>query len=79
LVSRQNIITNEALIEAFDRLYWDSQSNHPKSGAQSRRRGGNFRRLLSFIQQVELTYDLHAMSDDEILTLLPVEYNAWKS
>jgi len=79
LVSRQNIITNKALIEAFDRLYWDSQSNHPKSGAQSRRRGGNFRRFLSFIQQVELTYDLHAISTDEILTLLPVEYDAWKS
>ena len=79
LASRQNIITNKALIEVFDRLYWDLRADRPKSGAQSRDRSGNFRRLQSFIKQVELTYDLHAMSADEILALFPVEYDAWKS
>jgi len=79
LASRQNIITNKALIEVFDRLYWDLKSDRPKSGAQSRDRLGNFRRLQSFIQQVELTYDLHAMSVEEIIALLPSEYDPWKS
>lgn len=78
LASRQNIITNKGLIEAFDRLYWDLKANRPKSGAQSRRKPGNFRRLLSFIKQIDLTYDLHAMSADEIIALLPTEYDAWK-
>ncbi len=78
LASRQNVITNKTLIEVFDRLYWDLKSDRPKSGAQSRDRLGNFRRLRSFIQQVELTYDLHAMSTRDILALLPGEYDPWK-
>lgn len=78
LASRQNVITNKTLIEVFDRLYWDLKSDRPKSGAQSRDRLGNFRRLRSFIQQVELTYDLHAMSTRDILALLLGEYDPWK-
>lgn len=76
--SRQNIITNKALIEVLNRLYWDSKSNCPKKGAQNRKKAGNFRRLLSFVQQVELTYDIHAMSAKDILALLPSEYDPWK-
>lgn len=78
IASRQNIITNRALIEVFDRLYWDLKLNRPKRGAQSRNRLGNFRRLQLFAQQVELTYDLHAMSAEQILKLLPSEYDPWK-
>lgn len=78
LASRQSIITNKALIEAFDHLYWDSKSGRPKSGAQSRDKLGNFRRLQSFIKQVELTYDLRAMSAGEIIALLPSEYDPWE-
>ncbi len=78
--SRQNVITNRALIEVFDLLYWDEKSNHPKSGSQSRSRPGNFRRLLrSFVQQIERTYDLYAMSVKDIVGLLPSEYDYWKS
>jgi len=77
--SRQKIITNKALIEALDCLYWDLELNCPKRGAQSRKRAGNFRRFQSFIKQIELTYDLHAMSSGEITKLLPAEYDSWKS
>jgi hypothetical protein len=78
LASRQNIITKKALIEVFDHLYWDPKSDRPKSGAQNRDKPGNFRRLQLFIQQVELTYDLHTMSVGEIIALLPSEYDSWK-
>lgn len=78
LASRQDIITNGPLIEAFDRLYWDLGKNQPKTGAQGQKRPGNFRRLLQFVQQVELTYDIRAMAANEILGLLPTEYNSWK-
>lgn len=77
LASRQDIITNKPLINIFDRLYWDSAKNRPKRGAQGRNRPGNFRRLLQFIQQIDLTYDLRAMTIEEILILLPFEYDAW--
>jgi len=78
LASRQDIITNKPLVDVFDRLYWNTTQNRPKRGAQSRNRSGNFRRLLQFIQQVDLTYDSRAMKAEEILDLLPSEYSSWK-
>lgn len=78
LASRQDIITNKPLIETFDHLYWDVAQNRPKRGAQGRNRPGNFRRLLQFIQQIELTYDLRAMTGEEIMGLLPAEYDSWE-
>lgn len=77
--SRQKIITNKSLIELLDHLYWDSKLYSPKRGAQNRKRAGNFRRFQSFIKQIELTYDLNAMSSDEIAELLPEEYYSWKA
>jgi len=79
LASRQDIITNKPLIETFDLLYWNVAKNRPKRGVQGRNRPGNFRRLLQFIQQIELTYDLRAMTKEEILDLLPPEFNSWKA
>lgn len=79
LAGRQDIITNKPLIEAFDLLYWNTAQNRPKRGAQGRNRPGNFRRLLQFIQQIELTYDLRAMSKEEIIGLLPAEFDSWKT
>jgi hypothetical protein len=80
LASRMQIITNRALIEAVDRLYFDSTANgagRPKRGALTRSRPGNLRRLVTVIQQFDLTYDLYAMSADEIIKLLPREFRRW--
>jgi len=78
LASRQDIITNKGLIEAVDWLYWDDKRGRPKIGATDRKRQGNIRRLIMVIGQLDLTYDLHAMSADEILLLLPEEFDLWK-
>jgi hypothetical protein len=80
LASRMQIITNRALIEAVDRLYFDRTANgvgRPKRGALTRSRPGNLRRLVAVIQQFDLTYDLYAMSADEIIRLLPKEFRRW--
>jgi len=80
LASRQEIITNKALIEAADRLYWDKNQQRPKTGATDRNRPGNVRRLVLVMRQLDLTYDLHAMSVDEIVSLLPPrEFRRWRS
>jgi hypothetical protein len=76
--SRQNIISNSDLVEVAYRLYWDTGSDHPKRGAQSRSKPGYHRRLLKLIDQLELTYDIYSMTSDEILNLLPKEFNDWK-
>jgi len=79
LASRQEIITNKALIEAIDKLYWDNNQQRPKTGATDRNRPGNVRRLVLVMRQLDLTYDLHAMSVDGILSLLPSrEFKRWR-
>jgi hypothetical protein len=80
LASRQDLITNRALIRVVDSLYWIAGRNHgrPKRGATDRARPGSLRRLVAIIQQLELTYDLHAMTDTQILGLLPGEFDAWR-
>jgi hypothetical protein len=80
LASRQDVITNRALIKAVDSLYWAAGRNggRPKRGATDRARPGSLRRLVAVIQQLELTYDLHAMTDAQILGLLPAEFGSWR-
>lgn len=75
--SRQDIISSKNLIEVAHRLYWDLNSNSPKRGAQSKKKKGNHIRLLKVIDQLELTYDIFAMTSDEIINLLPEEFDDW--
>ena len=66
------------IIKAAYHLYWNISSNRPKRGAQSRNRPGNHRRFVKIMAQIELTHDIYTMSPDEILNLLPEEFNSWK-
>lgn len=76
--SRQFIISHRNIIEAVTKLYLDAGTGKPKVGAQSRNRGGNIRRFVKIIQQFELTYDIYSMSSQQILNLLPHEFDEWR-
>jgi len=80
LASRMELITNGRLIEAVNRLYFspDAEGGAPKRGASTRTRPGNVRRLVAVIQQFDLTYDLYAMTSQQILALLPAEFERWR-
>jgi len=80
LASRMEFISNRQLIEAVHRLYFAShpEDGRPKRGATTRTRPGNLRRLIAVIQQFDLTYDLYAMTCDQILALLPPEFARWQ-
>jgi hypothetical protein len=75
---RRDLITNKGLIEAIDLLYWDAKRNRPKRGATTPSRPGNLRRLITVFQQLDFNYDLYGMRAEEILQLLPQEFDAWK-
>jgi hypothetical protein len=75
---RRDLITNRGLIEAIDLLYWDAKRNRPRRGATTTSRPGNLRRLITVIQQLDFNYDLYGMRADEILRLLPPEFDAWR-
>lgn len=82
VASRQDIITNHSLIKAIDSLYWRTSAagrTGPKKNSTNRKVRGSLRRLLALVNQLDLTYDLYSMSKDDILSVLPNEFNSWKS
>lgn len=78
LVNRQEIAASRPIIGAAASLYWDTSADRPKPGATTRRRGGSVRRLVAVVKQLRLTYDMDAMSPEQILQLLPKEFEAFQ-
>lgn len=79
LASRQTLITNEGILEAADTMYFNEPEGKPKRGAlREKSSPGTLLRFIDVIQQIDLTYDLYSMSGQEILALLPPEFDKWK-
>jgi hypothetical protein len=77
--SRQNFITNIGLLEAAHLLYFDDSIYKPKRGVFMRKnKPGTLYRFVDVIQQFDINYDLYSMSGDEVIELLPPEFNKWK-
>lgn len=75
LSSRQERITNPAIIAAANRLYYDIRTGKPKKGAAPNwRKPGTLRRFFDVLDQLDLTYDLYSMDTDDLLALLPDEF-----
>lgn len=77
LASRQEIISNRSLVSTVDELYYDDEGDGTKRGATSRERPGNIRRLVEVKQQLDLTFDLYGMDPEQILRVLPDEFDEW--
>lgn len=74
IAANQTLITNPSMIDAIHHLYWDKSKKTRKTGA-----GGNSpRRLTKVLRQFERTYDFVAMSGDQIVGLLPSEFDRFK-
>ena len=79
IVSRQDLIANKGVLQAAAALYLDPKRGRPKPGAQgTHRQPGTVRRFVRILQQLDLTYDIHGLSGEQILGLLPLEFDAWR-
>ncbi len=79
LACRQGFITNRGIVEAANLLYFDSEKGKAKPGAAvTSRKPGTLFRFIDVVQQLDLTYDLYSMSGEEVLDLLPPEFDEWK-
>ncbi len=87
LASRQDLITNAALLSTASNLYIDASTGLPKKGAASRvkivtgkRRGrpGTVLRMIDVIQQLDVVWDIFAMSPHAIAQILPREFDKFK-
>jgi hypothetical protein len=72
--SREFIISSRGLMDGAYDIYWDKTQKKPKKGSTSHNTICNIRRFISFIQQIELTYDIYNMEKNDILRLLPKEF-----
>jgi hypothetical protein len=69
-----NVLT--PVIDLGARLY--GREGKLKPAATSIKRRGNLRRFVQVLKQLEVTYDIHGMTADEIQELLPRhEFNVW--
>ena len=80
LACRQGFITNRGIIEAASLMYYDAHRGTAKRGAAATtRKPGTLFRFIDVVQQLDLTYDLHNMTGEQVLDLLPSEFNEWRN
>jgi hypothetical protein len=77
LASRQELITNKAVVAAATKLYFDRGKDSPRRGFGGKGPGSP-RRLADLLNQLDLTWDLYAMSDDEVMAKLPSEFDRFR-
>lgn len=74
IAATQTLITNPSMIDAVHHLYWDKENQARKRGAG----GESPRRLTKVLRQFERTYDFVAMTGNQIVELLPSEFERFK-
>lgn len=75
--ANQEIIQNTEIMKAATKLYYDLEKKTLKRGAQDKS-GGTPRRFTAVLKQLQLTRDLFSLSCDDILALLPHEFDKFK-
>jgi hypothetical protein len=79
IASRQDIVRFPSLMEVATKLYYDPSTGLPKRGAASKNTGGTARRFTDVLKQFDLTFDFYGMSSDQILELLPTEFDRFRN
>ncbi len=78
IASRQEFVASDGMIQALDKLYYSEEISKPKKGATTSDKAGGLRRFVDLMQQLDLTHDLQSMGGQEIISLLPSEFDNWK-
>lgn len=77
IASRQELITNPGIVKLLTYLYWDVEKQSLKAGYSSK--SGSPRRLAALLAQLDMTYDLQSVHMNELIKLLPKEFNKHKN
>ena len=73
LASRQEIVTNKAVMALATTLYISTSTRRPKKGAAGRG-PGSARRFADILNQFDLTWDLYAMQVQKMRKMMPQEF-----
>ena len=77
IVETQQFLTSAPVVAVVGALYYDEVAGRLIRGAGVKGAGG-VRRLGDVLSQLDLTYDLHSISIEDLLSLLPAEFFAVK-
>ena len=77
IASRQELVTNNAVVGAATDLYVNPASRRQKRGGGGKGPGSP-RRFADVLNQLDLTFDLYAMTRNELLALLPREFDRFR-
>jgi hypothetical protein len=77
IASRPSLVTCKAVVGAATRLYYDSAKGRNRSGL-SGKGPGSPRRFADILSQLDLTWDLHSLSTEDLLDLLPSEFDEFR-
>lgn len=78
LASRQELVTNAAVMEVATMLYVEPISKKAKRGSGGRGPGSP-RRLADVLNQFDVTWDLYAMESRRLLAMLPREFEKFRN
>jgi hypothetical protein len=78
LASRQELVTNPSVMAVATNLYLDPNSRRPKRGAGGKGPGSP-RRLAAFLDQIDLTFYLQAITPELLLEKLPKEFDRFRA
>lgn len=78
LSARHYFLGCRGVIEAAGHLYYDPLQNSPKRGAAAKNRPGTVRRFGVVLKQFERTYDLFSLSRQQVLEILPREFDMFR-
>lgn len=77
IASRPSLVTCNAVVGAATRLYYDSSKGRNRTGL-SGKGPGSPRRFADILSQLDLTWDLHSLTTDDLLQLLPAEFDEFR-
>ncbi len=78
LASRMEQVTNRAIMEAATELYVGQRGTKAKRGATSEKTPGSVFRFAAVLNQFDPVWDLYAMKKEQILKLLPGEFDRFR-
>lgn len=78
LMARQYFLSCTGVMQAASTLYYDPERKTFKKGAAGRTSAGCVYRFVSWLQQLEINYDLFSISSDDLINLMPKEFERFK-
>lgn len=75
----KDFATTPALVEVALEMYLDNESGVMKKNAIGRETAGSAWRLANRVaKQLQMNFDMHSMTKEQVYSLLPAEFDAWR-